>query len=104
MKAGMFTPHTSTRMLALAVLSCFVWQTGAQHAAPVQGSVAGASATGGRAGGRDGAFQQAAFTQGGPAPPSNPEAWFAKGQAAPQRGDLYAAGAAVCKCAALEPR
>ncbi|PYT61268.1 MAG: hypothetical protein DMG35_09665 [Acidobacteria bacterium] len=104
MKAGMFTPHTSTRMLALAVLSCFVWQTGAQHTAPLQGSVAGASATGGRAGRRDGAFQQSALTQGGTALRSNPEAWFAKGQAALQTGDLDAAEAAFRKVVALDPR
>jgi tetratricopeptide (TPR) repeat protein len=111
MKAGMLTPHTSTRMLALAVLSCFVWQTGTQHpdkdgtgAAPLQGSVVGLSATEGRAGRSDHALQQSASTQGGAALRSNPEAWFAKGQAALQNGDLEEAEAAFRKVVALDPR
>ena len=107
----MFTSHGSTRMLALAVLSCFVWQTGAQHpdkagtgAASLRGSVVGASAIGWPAAGGRGAFQQSESTQSGAAARSNPEAWFARGQTALQNGDLDAAEAAFRKVVALDPR
>ena len=50
------------------------------------------------------AFQQSASTKGGAAPNSNPQAWFGKGQAALQSGDLDTAEAAFRKVIEIDPR
>src|SRR5690348_11012273 len=50
------------------------------------------------------AFQQSTSAKGGAAPNSNPQAWFGKGQAALQAGDLDAAEAAFRKVIAGDPR